>query len=132
MPPYAIAAPVKIRHAGNAKDRLAEAHKIMGISNQLSSQLEEVFNHWVNFRITDKEVQKLMQMAMVHTKEVLHNIQTGQLDELSSCFKNMCDIIFEYNITSPTRATDTTKGTVFGVYNAITGYFQNVRNYKDG
>ena len=26
---------------------------------------------------------------------------------------------------------DTTKGTVFGAYNAITGYFQNVRTYKD-
>jgi hypothetical protein len=25
----------------------------------------------------------------------------------------------------------TTKGTVFGAYNAITGYFQNVRSYKD-
>ena len=26
---------------------------------------------------------------------------------------------------------ETTKGTLFGAYNAITGYFQNVRNYKD-
>jgi hypothetical protein len=26
---------------------------------------------------------------------------------------------------------DTTKGTVFGAYNSVIGYFQNVRNYKD-
>lgn len=26
----------------------------------------------------------------------------------------------------------TTKGTLFGVYNAVTGYFQNVRSYKSG
>jgi len=26
---------------------------------------------------------------------------------------------------------ETTAGTVFGAYNAVTGYFQNVRNYKD-
>ena len=25
----------------------------------------------------------------------------------------------------------TTKGTLFGAYNAVTGYFQNVRLYKD-
>lgn len=25
----------------------------------------------------------------------------------------------------------TTKGTLFGAYNAVTGYFQNVRVYKD-
>lgn len=27
---------------------------------------------------------------------------------------------------------ETPKGTVFGAYNAVTGYFQNMRNYKDG
>jgi len=27
---------------------------------------------------------------------------------------------------------ETTMGTVFGAYNGITGYFQNVRNHKDG
>lgn len=26
---------------------------------------------------------------------------------------------------------ETTKGTLFGAYNAVTGYFQNVRSYKD-
>lgn len=26
---------------------------------------------------------------------------------------------------------DTTKGTLFGAYNAVTGYYQNVRNYKN-
>ncbi len=25
----------------------------------------------------------------------------------------------------------TSKGTLFGAYNAVTGYFQNVRTYKD-
>lgn len=30
-----------------------------------------------------------------------------------------------------TQQMNTTKGTVFGAYNAVTGYYQNVRNYKD-
>lgn len=30
-----------------------------------------------------------------------------------------------------TQLMDTTKGTVFGAYNAVTGYYQNVRKYKD-
>jgi hypothetical protein len=33
---------------------------------------------------------------------------------------------------SSTQQMVTTAGTVFGAYNAVTGYFQNVRNYKDG
>lgn len=103
----------------------------MGISNQLSQQLDGIFNQWAKVRITDKEVQRLIQMAMVPNKEVLENIQKGELDELSTCFKNMCDAVYEYNCSSPTQQTAATKGTLFGAYNAITGYFQNVRTYKD-
>lgn len=122
---------IKIRHTANAKERLEEAHKVMGISNQLSVQLEGIFNQWAKVRITDKEVQQLIRLAMVPNKEVLQNIQKGELDELSTCFKNMCDDVYEYNMSSPSQQLVTTKGTVFGAYNAITGYFQNVRNYKD-
>lgn len=122
---------IKIRHTANAKERLEEAYKVMGISNQLSVQLEGMFNQWSKVRITDKEVQQLIQLAMVPNKEVLQNIQKGELDELSTCFKNICDDVFAYNMNSPSQQLETTKGTVFGAYNAITGYFQNVRNYKD-
>jgi len=122
---------IKIRHTQSADDRLKEAHKVMGISNVLSTQLEAIFNQWAKVRITDGEVKKLIQLAMVPNREVLHNLQTDNLDELSKCFMNICDNAFEYAMTSPTQQTDTTRGTLFGAYNAITGYFQNVRNYKN-
>lgn len=123
---------VKIRHTANAKERLEQAHKVMGISNKLSVELEQLFNRWVKVRITDPEVKKLIQLAMIPNKEVLHNLQTGKDDELSTMFKNMCNTVYEYAMTSPTQETETTKGTLFGAYNAVTGYFQNVRTYKNG
>ncbi len=122
---------IKIRHTENAKQRLEEAHKVMGISNRLSDYLETAFNRWSTIHITDQKVKQLIQLAMVPNKEVLQNIQSEKPDELSTAFKNMCDNVYEYAMTSPTQQTETTKGTVFGAYNAITGYFQNVRNYKD-
>ena len=122
---------IKIRHTQNAKERLEEAHKVMGITNRLSDFLETTFNRWAKVCISDKKVKELIQLAMVPNKEVLHNIQSGQLDELSTVFTNVCNNVYEYAMTSPTQQTATTKGTVFGAYNAITGYFQNVRNYKN-
>lgn len=122
---------IKIRHTANAKDRLEQAHKVMGISNQLSIQLAQVFNSWSKVRIDDKEIMKLIQLAMVPNKEVLDSLLTGKQDDLSTCFKNICDTAFEYSMTNPTQQQETTKGTLFGAYNAVTGYFQNVRNYKD-
>lgn len=121
---------VRIKHTANAKQRLEQAHKVMGISNELTTQMDGIFNQWAKVKITDIEVQKLIQLAMVPNKEVLHNIQTGQLDDLSTCFVNMCDDVFEYAQSSPTQQLETTKGKLFGAYNAITGYFQNVRTYK--
>ena len=122
---------VKIRHTLSAQDRLKEAHRVMGISNRLSNQLEDIFNHWAKVKITDAEVKKLIQLALVPNKEVLKNVIEGNEDELSSCFINICDSAIEYGQSSPTQQTDTTRGTLFGAYNEITGYFQNVRNYKD-
>jgi phage/plasmid-like protein (TIGR03299 family) len=122
---------IKIRHTVGAKERLEQAHKLMGIVNKLSEQLEQVFNGWSKVRIEDGELRKLIQLAMVPNKEVLQNLHLGKQDHLSTQFKNMCDAAFEYAMSSPSQQLETTKGSLFGAYNAVTGYFQNVRSYKD-
>jgi phage/plasmid-like protein (TIGR03299 family) len=122
---------VRIRHTTNAKQRLEQAHKVMGITDVLSVQMEAIFNNWTTVRISDNDLKKLIQSALAPSKEVLKNLQDGNEDELSSCFTNMVDSAFSYAMSDPAQLMDTTKGTVFGAYNAITGYFQNVRSYKD-
>ncbi len=122
---------VKIRHTANAGDRLKQAHTLMGITNSLGAELEEVFIRWANVRITDKEIKQLVQFAMCPNKEVLKNLKEGATDNLSTTYKNIVDSVYEYSLSSPTQQMRTTAGTVFGAYNAITGYFQNVRKYKD-
>ena len=121
---------VKIRHTTNAKDRLTQAHKVMGLANKLSVQMEGVFNQWAKVRITDPEVKKLIQLAMVPNKEVLQNITAGKMDELSTAFTNIVDRVYDYAMNDSTQQTTTTRGTLFGAYNAVSGYFQNVRTYK--
>ena len=122
---------IKIRHTANAKERLEQAHKLMGITNKLSEYLESAFNQWAKVKITDVEVRKLIQLAMVPNKEVLQNIPAGKNDELSTVFKNVCEHVFTYAMETPTQQTEATKGSLFGAYNAVTGYFQNVRTYKN-
>ena len=123
---------VKVRHTERAKERLEQAHRLMGISYRLSAELDTIFNHWATIRISDPDVRRLIQMAMVPNKEVLRNLNEGKDDELSTCFKNMVDQVYHYAMTNPTQLQGTTAGTVFGAYNAVAGYFQNVRTYKDG
>jgi len=121
---------IKIRHTASAKERLQEAHKLMGITATLSAQLEDIFNRWAKVRISDKEVLKLIQLAMVPNREVLKDLQAGLVNEFSTRYKAVCDTAFQYAMANPTQQQDTTRGTLFGAYNAVTGYFQNVRFYK--
>jgi len=122
---------VRIKHTAGAKERLEDAHKVMGLANTLSNQLEDIFNEWANIRIEDKEVKKLIQLALCPNKETLDLLKKGADDEVSTVFKNTVEDAFAYAMVSDTQQMETTKGTLFGAYNAVTGYYQNVRKYKD-
>ncbi|MET3115396.1 phage/plasmid-like protein (TIGR03299 family) [Pedobacter sp. CG_S7] len=111
---------IKIRHTASAHEKLKQAHKLLGISNLLTHELEEVFNHWSKIRITDNAVKRLVQVAMAPSREVLQNLQNGREDELSATFNNMVDNVMEYNFNSETQQDATTKGTLYSCYNAVT------------
>jgi phage/plasmid-like protein (TIGR03299 family) len=123
---------IKIRHTASANERLKQAHTLMGISHVMAQELGELFNHWSKVRITDKQVKKLIQLAMAPNKEVISNLELGLVDKLSTTYTNIVDNAFAYAMGDPTQQMETTAGTLFGAYNAITGYYQNVRNFKDG
>jgi hypothetical protein len=68
---------------------------------------------------------------LVTNKVMFQNIQAVKDAEVSTCFKNMNDAAFEYAMTNETQQLETTKGSLFGAYNAVTGYLQNVKTYKN-
>jgi phage/plasmid-like protein (TIGR03299 family) len=122
---------VRIKHTAGAKQRLDDAHKVMGLANNLSNQLQDIFNNWATVKVTDNQVKKLIQLALCPNKETYDLLKKGAEDEVSTVFKNTVEDAFAYAMISDTQQMDTTKGTLFGAYNAVTGYYQNVRSYKD-
>lgn len=121
---------VRIRHTVNAKQRLADAHKVMGIADKMSTELEGIFNKWAKVKVTDQQVKRLIELAMCPNKETLKALRENATDDLSTAFKNTCNDAFSYAMMSDTQKLITTEGTLFGAYNAITGYYQNVKSYK--
>lgn len=122
---------VRIKHTSGARQRLDNAHKVMGLANSLSAELEATFNQWAGIGITDRETRKLIQLALCPNKETFDLLKKGAEEEVSTLFKNTVEDAFAYAMTSDTQQMETTKGTLFGAYNAVTGYYQNVRSYKD-
>jgi hypothetical protein len=90
-----------------------------------------IFNLWQKKKINDHEVRKLIQQALCPNKETFDLLRKGAEDEVSTVFKNTVEDAFSYAMISDTQQMETTKGTLFGAYNAVTGYYQNVRTYKD-
>ncbi|MBE7177983.1 MAG: DUF932 domain-containing protein, partial [Mucilaginibacter polytrichastri] len=80
---------------------------------------------------TDAELKQLIGKAMAPGQEMLNAFQPGLNEETTTNFKNTVDTVFEYAMTSPSQQEETTKGTLFGAYNAVTGYFQNLKNYRN-
>ncbi|ATP57147.1 hypothetical protein CPT03_12025 [Pedobacter ginsengisoli] len=70
-------------------------------------------------------------MAIAPNKENTEALRSGKLDEISSIYKNTVEGIFDYATTNPTQQEVTTKGTLFGAYNSITDFYQNIKGYKD-
>jgi len=123
---------VFIKHTANAEMKLKEAARIISITNDTSADLERLFNKWSRVRLSDAEVKKLVQLSMSPNKEVFTAIVTGdEKFEFSAQYSNIVDDIFEYAQSADSQQMDTTKNTLFGVYNAITGYYQNVKSFKN-
>ncbi|MBB2148939.1 DUF932 domain-containing protein [Pedobacter gandavensis] len=122
---------IRIKHTANAHDRLKVANRLLGLSNQFANELQDVFNNWARVRITDDETMQLIKIAMAPNKGTIEALCNGKLENLSTLYKNTVDSIIDYALSSESQQMETTKGTLFGAYNSITGYYQNVCSFKN-
>jgi len=133
---------VTVRHTKSAKDNLREAHKILGISNQLSNELNGIFNLMSKTKLEDKEVKRYIDQvvlspadySMVYLGKYDENnklIETTRDEIVSTRAENTINGIEKYYYCGYGQNTETTTGTLFGAYNAVTGYLQNIKKYSD-
>jgi phage/plasmid-like protein (TIGR03299 family) len=121
---------IEIIHTANASHQIRDAHKIMKLCNTLDPIYNVTFNEWAGTKIDDPTMKRLIQLA-IGSREALANLRDGKEDETSTVFQNQVIEIMQYALMADTQQMDTTCGTLYGFYNAITGYFQNVKEYKD-
>lgn len=120
---------ISIRHTENAKDRMRTAAEIFGLVASQTKQMSELYNHLANEKFSDKRLHQFVIDVML-PPSYSGDRQIGS-QEFSTRFGNIVDSVMEYALGNPTQQTETTRGTKFGAYNAITGYYQNVYNHKN-
>jgi len=119
---------VRIDHVGGAKNKLREAARVMGIASTYSKQVESIFNEMVDYKMNEDQYKDFF------TKILKPDYLTVQSEEekieLSTKLKNMVDSTTQFALTHPTQTTDATKNTLWGAYNAVSGYFNYIKSYN--
>ncbi len=121
---------VTIRHTDGALEKLEKAKEFLHIAGKFSDHFGQLMNQWAKTPILDRQVRKLVELAMA-SEETLDILRTGDRDKLPSQFVNSVTEVLEYNELHPSQKLLTTRGTLYGVYNAVTGYHQNVKSFRN-
>ena len=112
---------IAIRHTKNAREKLENAKKLLGIAELQSKYMEQAFNVLAKTELTESQI-----------IDVICNSFGFSSDEdgrLSTKAFNVLEKVMEYHDRG--IGQEGIQGTGWGVYNAITGYQQNVQTYRD-
>lgn len=117
-----------IMHFGNAKQKLETAASVMGMTNKNMEAVCESFTQMANIKITDAKLREYIEAVMKPRNETINKITLEK--EYSQRFINTVDNIMEFALHHDTQITDASKNTVFGAYNAISGYLGHLKKYN--
>jgi phage/plasmid-like protein (TIGR03299 family) len=122
---------ISIKHTASSRDKLKEASKLLGIISNNQAKLGEAYNHLYKTPCTDQQFGRLLG-ALYYTDEEIYQMEKNKVkarEVLSTNKYNKMMNALDYYQTGVGQQD--IKGTMWGAYNAITGYYQNVFNYSD-
>lgn len=114
---------VTIRHTKSANSRLEEAHKIMGITNKLSLELQQIFEASTKVNLNDKEVEKALELSL--------GLERDGNGNLSTKANNVLESALDFYQSGVGQSLEICKGTLYGFYQGLTGYLQHNKSYKN-
>ena len=122
---------ISIRHTKSAQDTLKDAYKIMGMTNKLTDALSDKYTAMSKFRFDTNQTGKLIEQLYLSQEELAdRQLGASLVDVVSTKKNNVINDIIDYTYNNDTQKLVTTDGTLWGCYNGLTGYYQNVKTYK--
>lgn len=111
---------ITIKHTKNARNKLELAKATLGLVNINGKVNVNIWEKWAKEEIKDDKAQEIFEVALGLEKQENGMLSTRALNILNSVENYYHAGIGQSDIV----------GTKWGVYNAVTGYFQNVKDYK--
>src|ERR1041385_4014680 len=110
---------VRIRHTANAVEKLQDAHKLLGLTNNLYQQLDTIFNRMALRKITGKQLIDYVKALVPANPDA--KFQTRN--------QNIREAILELHESG--QGAEISRGTLWGAYNAATEYADHVQSSRN-
>ena len=107
---------IRIRHTPSAVENLADASKLLGLSNALYDQLGYIFNRMSLKKLSDKELLEYVEKLVPDNEEA----------ESSTRTENIRRTILDLHESG--AGAEMTRGTLWGACNALTEYTDHVQH----
>ena len=108
-----------MRHTANAVHKLEEAHKLLGLSNALYSELSTIFNRMALRRVTEKQLMQYVRTLVPMNPDA--KFQTRN--------ENIREAILDLHESG--QGAELSRGTLWGAYNAVTEFSDHVQHSRD-
>lgn len=109
---------VRICHIAHAEERLKKAHEILGLTNKLYSELDQIFNRMSQKKLTGGMVVEYLGKVFPDNPQSNGH---GRMHEIRNK-------VFE--LVEAGKGAEMAKGTLWGAYNAVTEFVDHVRQPK--
>jgi phage/plasmid-like protein (TIGR03299 family) len=106
---------VRIRHTPSAVEKLEQAHKLLGLTNQLYDQLDFILNRMALKKVTDKQLLEYVKRLIPDTEA-----------ENQTRTENIRSKILELHESG--QGANLSRGSLWGAYNAVTEYTDHIQN----
>ena len=122
---------VSISHTSNVKQNLAAAQKILEIQNAYKIELEDCFNAMQQKTMSEQEFDLfLVNLLGDESQRAKYNDGFSHHEALSKSKNKVIEEIKDYYHNGIGQNTPDALNSNYGAFNAITGYLQNVKEYK--
>jgi len=119
---------VYMKHTKNVQKEMFDGARMMGLNSRYMERLAIEMGYLFNKKVADKEVRELLSQIFAPAQVNKAQIQETPL-VLSTRARNVVQEVIEYYFGEQTQRG--IQGTAYGVYHAVTGYFQNKRKFAN-
>jgi phage/plasmid-like protein (TIGR03299 family) len=119
---------IKVRHSSNVLDNAKEAMKILGIIKENTEQTEAAMKLMVETKMNQQKFMDYVGNIFLSDDEI-KRLQIGEKDVVSTQVQKVIADVLTY-AENGIGQKEAKPGTAWWAYNAVTGYFANVKEYK--